>query len=933
MKEAGESLKAKQFKKALTILEEAEGYISKETITDSKTLIPFYNQLGEVYFYNDMIVKANETFSKGLAVQDFYDAPAKEAELLNSLALTEKILGSFESAENHYKRAKKIYEKIGLRENLHYIHTLSNLANLLKGMGKYVQAQESYNEAFYLSSNVQGIPAFVKFRILNNMATLYYAQARYKKAESLLFESMRYRVKKFGIDSFQYAESLNNLANVYQHQDLEKAELIFKNSLRICEKTLEPDDIRTAKTQKNLAAVLGENKKTDTAKSLLLKALKTLKEKVGTDSPLYWRTVKAYADIIWKTGALDDAINHYREVLTFLNKNSDVFQRDFIRATIDFSKVLYDTGQREASLDYLRKGIMKQNTFFWHIIKGLPEDTSLELLRYMEEDTGYLISVLLEFQEDQEVVNDLYPLLYVRKGMIFEVAYLQRMKAALSDDQALMEKFNTYKKKRSELARRLFTGAAEKEKKDEFKTRQLYLLEECIELERELISKLPEHYPDEKPGFSSTMVERLGKNAMILDYYKYREYRFDQKAFTGSESYCVFYTRLESGTIQTVPKPVGSSEDIEKLVTKYRRNIGGEKDSRGTGHSRLSSINEMITICKQLYQMLLPDFSSITPVSGTKKDILHCFISPDAELSGLSFESFISPTDEFFIDHFTVSYCNSLRDLERIQTPGRRSSSFVLLTDPQFDLNVQQPGKDSPIQLKKRETSLLNLLREKVSEDGYYSRLAGTAEEGRRIRELLEDSGMTLTAYYTKEEAKEKVVKEIHSPSVLHIATHGFFISDNRYEIPHPLFRSGIVLSGVNSVLKGHSIPDDYEDGVLSAYDAATLNLRDTNMVVLSACETGLGESKRSEGILGLRRSFAQAGAKTVIMSLWRVSDKHTKILMECFYENLFDGKAIPTALREAQLKLIDYLDETFGFASPSLWSGFVCHGETRAFV
>jgi CHAT domain-containing protein len=183
------------------------------------------------------------------------------------------------------------------------------------------------------------------------------------------------------------------------------------------------------------------------------------------------------------------------------------------------------------------------------------------------------------------------------------------------------------------------------------------------------------------------------------------------------------------------------------------------------------------------------------------------------------------------------------------------------------------------------------------------------------------------------EQATEGRLKKVRSPHILHIATHGFFLNDQGHHpksnlswlldlspentygsgrllgtLPEsPLLRSGLALSGANTWLRGERLPEDAEDGLLTAEDVTSIDLQDTELVVLSACETGLGEVHVGEGVVGLRQSFILAGAQTMVMSLWKVPDLATTVLMDRFYENLFRRKMERNeALRQAQLYIRD---------------------------
>jgi CHAT domain-containing protein len=196
-------------------------------------------------------------------------------------------------------------------------------------------------------------------------------------------------------------------------------------------------------------------------------------------------------------------------------------------------------------------------------------------------------------------------------------------------------------------------------------------------------------------------------------------------------------------------------------------------------------------------------------------------------------------------------------------------------------------------------------------------------------------------------DALEGRLKACRSPRILHLATHGFFLVDQNGTgsadlrdlgaspsagsgrlsgkgLENPLLRSGLALAGANTWLQRGSIPAEAEDGLLTAEDVTGLDLADTELVVLSACETGLGEIHVGEGVFGLRRAFTLAGARTLVMSLWKVPDRQTEELMIDFYQRIQAGQGRAEALREAQLALKARHPE------PLYWAAFICQGDPR---
>jgi CHAT domain-containing protein len=225
-----------------------------------------------------------------------------------------------------------------------------------------------------------------------------------------------------------------------------------------------------------------------------------------------------------------------------------------------------------------------------------------------------------------------------------------------------------------------------------------------------------------------------------------------------------------------------------------------------------------------------------------------------------------------------------------------------------------------------------------------FAPLPGTRAEANSVHQLL---GRGQADLYIGKAALEDVLMQSHGPKILHLATHGFFLSDQGLiaakddargitilstgEQPHPvksenpLLRSGIALAGANRALRAEGL----SNGIVTADKILNLKLKGTEMVVLSACDTGLGEIRSGEGVFGLRRAFTQAGAKSLVMSMWSVPDRETQELMTGFYGNLkTGGMTRGQALRKAALQEMTIVKARYGTADPFYWGAFVFLGE-----
>jgi CHAT domain-containing protein len=204
-----------------------------------------------------------------------------------------------------------------------------------------------------------------------------------------------------------------------------------------------------------------------------------------------------------------------------------------------------------------------------------------------------------------------------------------------------------------------------------------------------------------------------------------------------------------------------------------------------------------------------------------------------------------------------------------------------------------------------------------------YPALPATREEMAAISRLLGDAGWQVKQMEGKAATESAFKKEVRHPRVLHVASHGFFEPQRAGAPADPMLRSGLVLAGANAALSGSA----NEDGVLTALEASALDLRGTELVVLSACETGLGGILQGEGVFGLWRALELAGTQSVMMSLWKVPDEETRVLMELFYRKWLAGMDKHLALRDAQLELRQRAIRDWGRDRPQLWGAFVLVG------
>ena len=351
--------------------------------------------------------------------------------------------------------------------------------------------------------------------------------------------------------------------------------------------------------------------------------------------------------------------------------------------------------------------------------------------------------------------------------------------------------------------------------------------------------------------------------------------------------------------------PLGKAEEIEALVRRY-----------GTLVRDSTEEDELSANLQALYTALWVPIGQALP-SQTKRII----ISPDGQLNFISFATLLTKDKQFLAEKYDVQYVSSGRDLLR-EPKQSTAKDVVLFANPDFGLasaamlakadNVSDPGSKSIRGSEKRDV-----------EDWSFESLDGTQKESDELIKKFVGWGWTPTDFTAKEATKEALFK-IHSPYILHLATHGFFAKEDpsatqaepetslnvRQSVTkskffkNPMHRSGLALAGAQATIeawKRDEVPPVENDGILTAEDVSTLDLQGTWLVTLSACDTGSGEARAGEGVMGLRRGFIQAGAQNLLMTLWPISDEVTVQIMSDFYDAAHKSGNAPEALAEVQ--------------------------------
>jgi len=355
---------------------------------------------------------------------------------------------------------------------------------------------------------------------------------------------------------------------------------------------------------------------------------------------------------------------------------------------------------------------------------------------------------------------------------------------------------------------------------------------------------------------------------------------------------------------------LGEAAEIDDAIGKFRKAVADPDNDRAV---ELARVLDDLTFAK---------------LEGRLGNATEILLAPDGMLNVVPFAALVDAKGEFRIAKYNFTYLTSGRDLLRLKVKPKAQGGGVIFANPKFDAGT--PAGANGSSRGQRSIDLASLS---------WPPLPGTGQEATAVSAAMH--GFTM---FTGAQATESAVKAVHSPRILHMATHGFFLPDVPPAPPpapgdthgstalaaapagapappgveDPLLRSGLALAGANQLSSGD------EDGILTALEASGLDLEGTKLVVLSACETGVGKATNGDGVYGLRRALVVAGAESLVMSMWQVDDQATKDLMVGYYKRLAAGKPRSSALRDIQLELKGQPK----YKHPYYWASFLPAGD-----
>lgn len=818
-----------------------------ESILSNKHLA-YGSSLSNLALVNYVSARFSEAINQGKEslsiLENFIDTePSFYVSSLCNLALFYSAINNFPEAIKYGEKALSYYENLE-EENFYLQATiLSIIGSSYAELGNYEEAIRIGLKALRVCEQNVGKDHPMYATLLSNLANYNSSLGNYNKAINLEVEAFQVRAKIFGKEHPDYALSLNNIAIYYFYLgNYEEAIRFLSETLQIQEKILGKDHPNYANTLSNLSNNNSRLGNYNEAIKLGEEALLIREKILGKEHPDY-------------AISLGNLCSFYREV------------RDFEKVD-ELSGELFNLLSKQVKSTF-RDLTTAERVLFWETKKEVFEGGFNQLAYFVNTDN---------------VVKSALNATLLSKGVL------------LSTDIAFATLINE-------------SGDAETIKKYEELLRSNHILNKALE------KPLTERFVD---------TDSLSRVINALE----RELVANSKAFGD-------FTHNMTVTWEDVRDKLGENDVAIEFVT-----FPGSKT--GTIYAAyvitpFCGTPEMVPLFESSALTEIPaesyyvDRDLANLVWGNLKNYLdgkaNVYFAPAGELYNIAIESLPHFSDEGLIsDRHNLFRLSSTRQLALVKDATHYTKSALYGgmqydTDPVF---LKEDMERFP-ELRHRDYSFMNSV-DSLGMRAGVSELPGTAVEIDNIQHALERTSIEPMVYKGLD-GTEASFKSLSGKktSLMHFATHGFYFTESevrrsnslsflalegdgsrKHTEDKALTRSGLLFSGANNALRGNPIPPEVEDGILTAKEISQLDLRGLDLVVMSACQTGLGEIT-GDGVFGLQRGFKKAGANSLLMSLWKVDDKATQMLMTKFYEFFLAGKTKFEALKLAQLYLKNY--------------------------
>jgi CHAT domain-containing protein len=827
---------------------------------------------------------------------------------LNNLAVLYKETDRYDEALKRYKQVISIYKNIFGEKNPNYLTSLSNLAALYRVMGNYAESLPLNKQILEARKELFGESHPDYLASMNNLGINYMYMGNHETA-LLLYDKILQTFKTMaGENNNEYANALNSKGIVYIRMEaFDKALPYFEKSLVIRRELFGEEHPDYLVTLNNLALTHLALNNFAKANKLYSQAVEIAKTIFGEDSPKYAGILNNLAILKMKTNHFEEAEALNNQILSVYRAAYGTNHPNYIETLSNFANLNWGNHQRTKSF---QQRVLIKNWAVEQINKQFPVLSEQQKEAFFYNNLQIFLRQYTTFSIETERADtkDFYNTLIATKGVLMQSTQKMKMRILSSKDTALIELFNSWMEKKNEIIQ------ASEMSETQLKENgiDLFALTESIEkLENQLLKK-SDAFKDitaKKTVSWQDIQKKLKSNEAAVEIVRIHKYGIEKTATDTSdtekapdfpvysiygETDTVYYAALIVKKKSKQPEIVllKNGNDLEKKFINYQKNaiLYRREDA--------VSYNEFWK-----------------PIADKLKGVQKVFFSPDGVYNQISLNTLQNPdTKRYVLDEIELHLVTNTKDLLSFGRSENKNLKAELLGYPFYDLKTQNASESRRRELEEDTTRAFTNF-QKVG------MLPGTKKEVEEISKILKLKNYALNIL-TEKNATEENIKKVQNPKILHISTHGFFIDGKeKNKNINPMLRSGLLLTGVSDYTRAEIKPET-EDGVLTALEAANLELDGTDLVVLSACETGLGDVKGGEGVYGLQRAFKVAGAKTIVMSMWKVDDEVTQKLMITFYQKFAEYNNARKAFKEAQSEIKNQYPE------PYFWGAFVMSGD-----
>ncbi len=861
--------------------------------TSCNNLAIYYMVTGKPEEAEPLYIEAKQIREKVLGKEHpFYAASC------NNLGALYLEMGQYSKVEPLYLEAKQIREKTLGKQHPEYAASCNNLAILYMDIGNYELAEQLYREALQIGEKVLGTKHPEYAKSCNNLALLYRTLGQFERAEKLFVEARKILGEVLGKEHFEYAKCCNNLGALYMDMgDYNKAAPFYDEARQIWKKVVGTEHPEYAKSCNNLALIYRNSGEYNKAESLFLETNQIREKVFGKEHPDYAEGCDNLGVVYSDMGKYNDALTFHLLAKQIRESALGKEHLKYIESCLNLANVYRKMGDHGNAAKYYTEALTSQHAQTQKVFKFTTEPEKQSYVRKINDFRNLYLSYCFS-NADQPTIA--YNVSLATRNLVLSTSRQLRQSIYYTNDTALINRYNSWVTTREQLAFWYSKPFIEKK-------RTTQLEEKANILEKEL-TKSSEQFKKEQQQIKWQNIQQSlnDKEAAI----EFVEFQFDNgKRLTDSVYYIALVLRKDKPVPQMVQ--LFEKKQLDALLQKTAT------------WAAIDSLYSSQGLYEKIWRPLQPYLANISKVYYASAGLLHkinlaAITSNSKNVLGEQYQLVQLNTTASVLDHKEVFI-----------TPSDKLAVYGGINFNADSTELKAAAKPYIINNDNSYASRsLNINADRLPDLPY------TEEEVDYITKYAQQKKYSIKALKGVE-ANEESVKALNgknSPGVLHLATHGKFFPDPVKmsagkslsggkifaQLNDPLFRSMLLLAGANNVWTGKSV-SGVQDGVLTAYEISNLYLPNTKLVILSACETALGDIQGTEGVYGLQRSFKMAGASDLVMSLWAVPDNTTAEFMQFFYSYLFEKKSVDQAFELAQKTMRSKYR-----ANPSKWAGLV---------